>query len=83
MRVEITKPAKKDLRELDETTRERILKALRSMQDHTENADLKKLKGCVDQWRLRVGDWRVILEIDQEEEIIYAVRIKHRREAYR
>jgi mRNA interferase RelE/StbE len=53
------------------------------MQEHPENADLKKLKDFSDTWRLRVGNYRVILQVDQEEDVAYATRIKHRREAYR
>jgi mRNA interferase RelE/StbE len=83
VKVRISNDAKKDLRNLDEATRGRILKALNSMQEHPDNADLKKLKGFSDIWRLRFGNYRVILEVDQEEGVAYATRIKHRREAYR
>jgi mRNA interferase RelE/StbE len=45
--------------------------------------DLKKLKGEVNIWRLRVGDYRVIMHIESYEVTIYALRVLHRREAYR
>ncbi|WP_071524669.1 type II toxin-antitoxin system RelE family toxin [Pelosinus fermentans] len=34
-------------------------------------------------WRLRVGDYRIILEIVKSEAIILALHIGHRREIYR
>ena len=83
MRVEITKPADKDLLKLDDSTRTRILKALKGLVEYLEVSGLVKLKVQDDAWRLRVGDWRVILEIDQDESVIYVHRIKHRKEAYR
>lgn len=83
MRFVITKPAKKDLLKLDEDTRTRILKALKSMRDYPEVSGLVKLKAKDDRWRLRVGDYRVIFRIDQAEGVIYAVRVMHRKEVYR
>jgi len=83
MRVRITKPADKDLLKLDLKTRTRILKALKSMRDYPEVSGLVKLTTKDDRWRLRVGDHRVIFRIDQAEGVIYALRIMHRKEAYR
>lgn len=83
MRVETTKRADKDLLSLDAATRKRILTALRGLQEQTGFSDIKKIKAQTDRWRLRVGDWRVILKIDQAEGVIYVLAIKHRSEAYR
>ncbi len=84
MKLVITEPAKKDLAKLDGQTRARILAALQKMAARAEAADLKKLQGEPNTWRLRVGDWRVILEIVEENVVVaYAVKVRHRREAYR
>lgn len=83
MRLEITEPAEKDLADLDKKTQERVSAALDRLLTRPEAVDLKKLRGSPERWRLRVGDWRIILRIDQEQEIIYILRIRHRREAYR
>jgi len=48
-----------------------------------EAVNLRKLKDSPERWRLRVGDWRVILHLDQEQEVLYVLRVSHRREAYR
>jgi mRNA interferase RelE/StbE len=47
------------------------------------DADIKKLAGYADRYRLRVGDYRVIYEIADEQLIILVVGVGHRREAYR
>ena len=47
-----------------------------------ETVDLKKLRGEFDKWRVRVGDYRVIMRIASKEETIYVLRIRHRSDAY-
>lgn len=42
--------------------------------------DIKKLTNFEPEYRLRVGDYRVLFEIENDSLIIY--RIKHRRNAY-
>jgi len=79
----VTEPAQKDLAALDEKNRGRIKGALDRFISHPQAADLKKLKGGKDMWRLRVGDLRVILRWDRERQVLYVLRIRHRREAYR
>lgn len=83
MRLEITEPAQKDLASLDKKTQRRIKTALDRLLTYPQAADLKKLQGSPEKWRLRVGDWRIILQVNQEQEILYILRVRHRREAYR
>lgn len=83
MRFEITEPAQKDLAELEKKAQRRIKAALDRLLIYPQAADLKKLKGSRDMWRLRVGDWRIILRLDREQGVLYVLRIRHRREAYR
>ena len=42
----------------------------------------KKLKGYKDQWRVRVGDRRVVYIIDDAAKLVSITRIGHRREVY-
>lgn len=42
--------------------------------------DLKKLRGAGDEWRLRAGDWRVILTMDRAE--VWISQVDNRRDAY-
>jgi len=45
-------------------------------------AGCTKLKGYKDQWRVRVGDWRVLYIIDDAAKLVTITRIAHRREVY-
>jgi mRNA interferase RelE/StbE len=79
----LTDPAIKDLAGLDAGIRQRVKTALDRFLAQPEVASLRKLKNRQRAWRLRVGDWRVILEIKGKEDTIHVMRIKHRKEAYR
>lgn len=83
MRLEVTAQAEKDLVGLDKKTQRQIRVALDRLLSYPQAVDLKKLKGGQDMWRLRVGDWRIILRLDREQGILYVLRIRHRRDAYR
>jgi mRNA interferase RelE/StbE len=62
-----------------------ILRALTPLGDdpRRSDADIKKLAGYSDRYRLRIGDYRVIYEIADEQLIILVVGVGHRREACR
>jgi mRNA interferase RelE/StbE len=82
MKVEFRKSALKVLSKLDKATQGRILTALDSFSEHPQEADVKKLKGYDDTFRLRVGNYRVVMEIVWKGDVAYVIRIKHRREVY-
>ena len=83
MRLSFTKHAQKDLAVLNASQRDRITQALDQILINPEHADLRKIKMKPGQWRLRAGDWRIILEIDLIGQVVHVLHIKHRREAYR
>jgi mRNA interferase RelE/StbE len=43
---------------------------------------MQKLKGFKDQWRIWVGDWRVLYSIDAETKTVTVMHVAHRREVY-
>jgi mRNA interferase RelE/StbE len=81
-RVSILRRAQKELATLPGNTFERVRDALRALAEEPRPAGCKKLKGR-DGWRIRVGDYRVIYEIDENERTILIVHIGHRRDIYR
>jgi mRNA interferase RelE/StbE len=42
----------------------------------------KKLKGGDKQWRIRVGNYRIVYEVDDVAKTVDVTRIAHRREVY-
>ena len=64
MRLSFTKHAQKDLAALNASQKDKIIQALEQILVNPEHADLRQIKIKPGQWRLRVGDWRLILEVD-------------------
>jgi len=71
----------KDLRHLQKQDASRIADALERLQSDLAG-DVKKLTNFTPEYRLRVGQFRVLFEIENETRII-VYRVVHRREAYR
>ena len=77
--------AVRQLRAIPQPAALTILRALTPLGDdpRRQDADIKRMAGHADRYRLRVGDYRVIYEIADERLIILVVGVGHRREAYR
>jgi len=77
--------AVRQLRAIPQPAALTILRALTPLGDdpRRQDADIEKMAGYADRYRLRVGDYRVIYEIADEQLIILVVGVGHRREAYR
>lgn len=80
MKLEFKPRAEKDLSGLPTTDQSRILQKIELLQ-HGIEGDIKRLTNFTPEYRLRVGDYRVLFEIVEGNVIIY--RILHRRDAYR
>lgn len=73
--------ATKDLKRLQKQDASRIADALERMQPDL-TGDVKKLTNFAPEYRLRVGQFRVLFEIENETQIV-VYRVVHRCEAYR
>jgi mRNA interferase RelE/StbE len=60
----------------------RVIRKVESLGHNPRPTGCKKLKGYKDQWRVRVGDWRVVYIIDDTAKLVSVTRIAHRREVY-
>ena len=70
----------KQLKKLEHEVQERIIKALERIRIRPE-AYVTKLVGDPG-FRLRVGDFRVILDIEKEKLLIFVIKIGHRSTIY-
>lgn len=69
----------KDLRKLDNRLSKRIVDRIESMTEDLKG-DVKKLTDHSPQYRLRIGDYRILFDI--EDKTIVIQRIRDRREVY-
>lgn len=77
----LSKRAESDLRGLDRETARRVFDAVERFVA-SGHGDIRKLKGTTNEFRLRVGDWRIRLE-RRPEGGYNVLRVLNRRDAYR
>jgi mRNA interferase RelE/StbE len=77
--------AVRQLQAIPQTAALTILRAMTPLGDDPRrpDANVKKLGGYQDRYRLRVGDYRVIYDVIDAELVILVVGVGHRREIYR
>ena len=81
--VLVERSAEKDLRRLSPDIRSRVADALRTLAKNPRPSGCRKLSGSGNDWRIRVGDYRIIYEIADEIRVLRINRVRHRREVYR
>lgn len=80
--LDIKQSAQRELDALDDALFSRIDRKILALSETPRPAGCRKLKGYKDQWRVRVGDWRVLYIIDDAARLVSVTRIAHRREVY-
>ena len=77
--IDFKPKAVKDLRSLPKQIQSKILEKIQLMENDLAG-DVKKLTNFTPEYRLRVGNYRVLFEIENESIVIY--RVKSRDKAY-
>jgi mRNA interferase RelE/StbE len=80
-KVELKPRAIKDLRRIPKADAAKVVDAMERLKDDLAG-DVKRLTAFAPEYRLRVGDYRVLFEIEQTNRVV-VYRVRHRRESYR
>ena len=72
----------KDIDHLDPEDRQRIRAKLAALAGNPRPPGVVLLKGSEDEYRLRVGAYRIIYTIRDQELLVLILRVGHRREVY-
>ncbi|MGB3203883.1 MAG: type II toxin-antitoxin system RelE/ParE family toxin [Crinalium sp.] len=81
--IELTKGALKQLKKLPTDIRERIDLKIQELAVNPRPDGVKKIEGDLSLYRIRIGDYRVIYQIQDDVLLVIVVKVKHRREVYR
>jgi len=81
--IEIAPAAERALKKLSADILKRIIKAFLKLEQDPRPPGVKKLIGEDELYRIRVGDYRIVYQIRDNELIVLVVRVAHRREVYR
>ena len=81
--VTFARSARKELEALDRPLIARLFKRIEALAVNPRPTGCRRLVGLADLWRIRVGDYRVIYEVDDGRRVVDVVAVRHRSDAYR
>ena len=77
-KVEFTPGARRNLRRLPPQDLARLEPSIRALADNPRPSGVRKLRGEDRTWRIRVGPYRVIYDIDDELALVVVLRVVRR-----
>lgn len=80
--IDILRSAQKQLRKINRQDQSRIISAIQALADHPRPQGCQKLSGRP-AWRIRIGSYRVVYEIHENQLLVLIVAIGHRKEVYK
>lgn len=81
--VELKPSAKRALGKLDRQIQGRLAAVIDALAEDPHPPASTKLQGQEDLYRVRVGDYRIIYQVEDDVLVVLVIRIGHRREVYR
>lgn len=82
-RLEFSKRAEQEFSALPRQIQQRLQPRIDGLAVDPRPPGVKKLAGTDNQYRLRVGDYRIVYELQDQILLVILLRIGHRREIYR
>ena len=82
-KVEISSQAERDMKKLPTALFDRIVPEIKTLATNPRPHGSAKLAGSKNDYRIRIGDYRVLYEIADQIRIVRVLRVRHRREVYR
>jgi len=82
-RVEVTKSAAKALKKIPKSDQNRIIAKIDALAIELPDPDITKMKGNNPFHKMRIGNYRIIYEIQNKTMVILIVKIGHRKDIYR
>ena len=82
-RIVMTAAARRGMLALPKDVVRRIDACILALAEKPRPPRSAKLSGEIDLWRVRVGDYRIIYQIEDGRLLVIVIRVAHRREVYR
>ena len=80
--VQLVRSARKDLERLPDAVLQRVFPRIESLADTPRPAGCRKLRGAKDLWRIRVGNYRVVYQIDDGILVVEVRTVGDRKDVY-
>ena len=75
--------AARELRSLSKIVQRRVFQVIKSLENNPLPYGVVKLSGIKNAYRVRIGDYRVVYEINKTARKVTVFRIRHRKDAYK
>ena len=82
-RITFARSARKELQALDAANVGRIFAKIEALASRPRPRKCVKLQGKNNLWRIRVGVYRVVYAIDDQQRLLDIIAVRHRRDVYR
>jgi len=82
-RIAVHREAKRELRRLPRHILQSALESIHALADDPHPAGSSKSMGHESPYRIRVGDWRIVYQVDSTARTVTVLRVASRAEAYR
>ena len=82
-KIIITKSIQKQLDNLPSNIQDRVYEKISQLAEEPRPDGVAKLKGYDNEYRIRIGDYRLVYEIQYEKLIVLILQCKHRRDVYK
>lgn len=82
-RVVIPRPVQKQLDSLPTDVRERVVQRIAVLRENPRPPGCVKLRGYANEYRIRIGDYRVRYEVLDQEATVVILHCAHRKDVYR
>ena len=80
--ITVSKSAAKELSKLPKQVNNKLIKAILALSGDPRPDGAKKLRGGSENWRIRVGDYRVVYAVDDKVLVVDVRKVGHRKEIY-
>jgi mRNA interferase RelE/StbE len=81
--IAISKSVQKQIDNLPNDVIERVIEKIQNLALEPRPDGIVKLKGSDNEYRIRIGDYRVRYEIDDESQLVQILQCKHRKDVYK
>jgi mRNA interferase RelE/StbE len=82
-RLKVTATAERQIDRLPPGIQQRVRRSLLALTSEPRPRGCAKLRGGVANYRIRVGGYRVLYEVEDASQTVTILKVKHRRDVYR
>jgi mRNA interferase RelE/StbE len=81
--IVFARSARKELERLGKPLISRLLRRIEALALTPRPDGCRKLQGASNLWRIRIGDYRVLYAVDDAQQVVDVIAVRHRSDAYR